>query len=108
VLLERMVANLVENAVRHNHAGGSIWIRTRRQDGSSLLELENTGPRVSTEQIPVLFEPFARAEQRVGFDQGVGLGLSIADAIARAHGAEIRARERAGGGLELTVTVAGD
>jgi signal transduction histidine kinase len=107
VLLERMVANLVENAVRHNHPGGSIWVRTRHHDGSSVLEVENTGPPVSAAQIPVLFEPFARAEQRVGFDQGVGLGLSIADAIARAHGAEISARERDGGGLELTVTIAG-
>jgi signal transduction histidine kinase len=108
VLLERMVANLVENAVRHNHPGGSIWIRTRRQDGSSLLELANTGPLVTAAEIPALFQPFTRAEQRVGFDQGVGLGLSIADAIARAHDAEICARERDGGGLELTLTVPGD
>ncbi|HEX3618509.1 MAG TPA: HAMP domain-containing sensor histidine kinase [Solirubrobacteraceae bacterium] len=107
VLLERMVANLVENAVRHNHRGGSIWIRTRHQDGSSVLEVENTGPQVAAGQIPVLFEPFARAEQRVSFDQGVGLGLSIAEAIARAHDAEISARERDGGGLALTVTVPG-
>jgi signal transduction histidine kinase len=108
VLLERMVANLVENAVRHNHPGGSVWIRTRHQDGNSVLEVENTGPPVPAEQIRALFEPFARAEQRVSFDQGVGLGLSIADAIARAHDAEICARERDGGGLALTVTVPGD
>jgi signal transduction histidine kinase len=107
VLLERMVANLVDNAVRHNHRGGSIWIRTRQQDGSSVLEVENTGPVVSAEQITVLFEPFARAKERVSFDQGVGLGLSIADAIARAHDAQISARERHGGGLELTVTLQG-
>ena len=106
VLLERMVANLVENAVRHNHPGGSIWIRTRQRDGSSVLEVENTGPVVAADQIRVLFEPFARAKQRLNFEDGVGLGLSIADAIARAHGAELSACERAGGGLELTVTVA--
>ncbi len=106
VLLERMVANLVENAVRHNHPGGSIWIRTRREDGSSVLEVENTGPVVAADQIPVLFEPFARAKQRLSFEDGVGLGLSIAEAIARAHDADLCARERPGGGLELTVTVA--
>jgi signal transduction histidine kinase len=101
-----MVANLVENAVRHNHPGGSVWIRTRRQDGRSVLEVENTGLVVAADQIPVLFEPFPRAKQRLSFEDGVGLGLSIADAIARAHDAELSARERPGGGLELTVTVA--
>jgi signal transduction histidine kinase len=105
VLLERMIANLVENAVRHNHSGGSIWIRTHRHDGSSVFEVSNTGPQVSADQIPVLFEPFARATQRVNSDDGVGLGLSIADAIARAHDAEISARGRPEGGLELSVTV---
>ncbi len=107
VLLERMVANLVENAVRHNHADGSIWIHTHRQNGSSVLQVSNTGPEVSAAQIPILFEPFARAEQRVSSDDGVGLGLSIADAIARAHQAEILARERPGGGLDLLVTLPG-
>ncbi|HWE59896.1 MAG TPA: HAMP domain-containing sensor histidine kinase [Solirubrobacteraceae bacterium] len=105
VLLERMVANLVENAVRHNHPGGSIWIRTHRQSGSSVFEVANTGPEVPAEQIPILFEPFARAQQRVNFDDGVGLGLSIADAIARAHDARITAQQRPGGGLDLSVRV---
>ena len=105
VLLERMVANLVENAVRHNHQGGSVWIRTGREDGSGVLEVANTGPAVAADQIPILFEPFARAEQRVNFDDGVGLGLSIADTIARAHGARISARARPEGGLELSVAV---
>ena len=107
VLIERLVANLVQNAVRHNHHGGSIWIRTHRQNGGSVFELSNSGPAVDSEQIPLLFEPFARAQQRVGFDDGVGLGLSIADAIARAHDGEIAARPRAEGGLELTVRLPG-
>jgi signal transduction histidine kinase len=107
VLLERMIANLVENAVRHNHPGGTIWIRTHRQSDGSVFEVANTGPKVPAEQIPVLFEPFARAEQRVNFDDGIGLGLSIADAIARAHDARISAHERPGGGLELSVILPG-
>jgi signal transduction histidine kinase len=105
VLLERMVANLVENAVRHNHPGGSVWVSTGRRNDVSVFTVSNTGPAVAAEQIPTLFEPFARAEERVGFDGGVGLGLSIADAIARAHDAAISARQRPGGGLELTVTL---
>ncbi|MDE3132516.1 MAG: HAMP domain-containing histidine kinase [Acidobacteriota bacterium] len=105
VLLERMIANLVDNAVRHNHSGGSIWIHTHQQNGSSVFEVANTGPQVPEDQIDVLFEPFARAKQRLDYGDGVGLGLSIADAIARAHQAEISARGRPEGGLELSVTL---
>jgi signal transduction histidine kinase len=105
VLLERMVANLVDNAVRHNNAGGWIGIRTRRHDGNTLLEIANTGADIRSEQIPTLFEPFARINQRVGSEDGAGLGLSIADAIGRAHAATITARPRPEGGLEIAVTV---
>jgi signal transduction histidine kinase len=105
VLLERMIANLVENAVRHNADGGSIWIRTHQQRESSVFEVANTGPDVPAEQIPILSEPFARARQRVNHADGVGLGLSIAGAIARAHNATITAHPRPGGGLELSVSI---
>ena len=105
VLLERMIANLVENAVRHNTPGGWIGIRTIQHGDSAMFEIANTGPSVPAEQIPTLFEPFARAKQRLGSSDGVGLGLSIADAIARAHDAAITARARPGGGLEMSVTI---
>ena len=105
LLLERMVSNLVENAVRHNEPGGWIAIRTVRHDDTGLLEIANTGPVLTAEQIPMLFEPFARAQQRLHSSDGVGLGLSIASAIARAHNATITARPRPGGGLEMTVAI---
>ena len=105
VLLERMIANLVENAVRHNNPGGWIGIRTIQQADSAVFEIANTGPSVPAEQIPTLFEPFARAKQRLNSSDGVGLGLSIASAIARAHNATITARPRPGGGLEMSVTI---
>ncbi len=105
VLLERMIANLVENAVRHNNAGGWIAIRTMQQADSAVFEIANTGPGVPAEQIPTLFEPFARAKQRLNPSDGVGLGLSIANAIACAHDATITARPRPGGGLEVSVTI---
>ena len=105
VLLERMIANLVENAVRHSNPGGWIGIRTIRQGDSAVFEIANTGASIPAELIPHLFEPFARAKQRVNSSDGVGLGLSIARAIARAHHATITARPRSGGGLELSVTV---
>lgn len=105
VLLERMVANLVDNAVRHNVEDGWIGVRTLRRDGSVAVEVANTGPPVAAEQIPALLEPFARAAERLSAGDGVGLGLSIASAIAAAHGTAIDARPREGGGLDVSVTL---
>jgi signal transduction histidine kinase len=105
VLLERMIANLIDNAVRHNNPGGWIGIRTIQQADGAVFKIANTGPTVPAEQIPTLFEPFARAEQRLNPADGVGLGLSIANTIARAHDATITASPRPGGGLELSVTI---
>ena len=106
VLLERMVANLVDNAVRHNTAAGWVQVRTGQDDGGqALLEVANTGPEVTAGQIPTLFEPFARAAERTHAADGVGLGLSIASAIAVAHDAKLTARPRAGGGLEVSVVL---
>jgi signal transduction histidine kinase len=105
VLLERMIANLVENAVRHNSVGGHISLRTGNEANAAVFEIANTGAEVTEAQIPTLFEPFARARQRINSMDGVGLGLSIAKAIATAHGASITARARPGGGLQVSVTV---
>jgi signal transduction histidine kinase len=105
VLIQRMIANLVENAVRHNTPDGWIGIRTLHDSDGALFEIANTGARVPAEQIPTLFEPFARAEQRLNSSDGVGLGLSIASAIARAHHAAINARPRPDGGLVVSVTL---
>jgi signal transduction histidine kinase len=70
-----------------------------------VFEIANTGAGIPADQIPTLFEPFARAKQRLNHADGVGLGLSIANAIARAHNATISARPRPGGGLEMSITI---
>ncbi len=106
VLLERMVANLVDNAVRHNVTGGWITVRTGLADGEAMFEVTNTGPEVAANKIPRLFEPFSRGAERLDPMDGVGLGLSIASAIAGAHHATIDARPRAGGGMEIRVAFA--
>ncbi|HTF55138.1 MAG TPA: ATP-binding protein [Pseudonocardia sp.] len=105
VLTERLVANLVDNAMRHNVAGGRVEVSTAARDGCAVLAVANTGLAVPPEALGRLFHPFVRLDgRRVGHDTGHGLGLSIVDAIAAAHGAAIIAHARTGGGLSIEVT----
>jgi len=102
-LAERLAANLVDNAVRHNVPGGWVEVATGIRSGRSVLSVSNTGPVIAPDQVERLFQPFARLEAtRLGRD-GLGLGLSIVTAIAAAHDADLRARPLAGGGLEVEV-----
>jgi signal transduction histidine kinase len=107
VLLERIALNLVQNAVRYNvPEDGWVEVTTEAQHGQAVLVVSNTGPVVPAYEIDNLFEPFRRLRQeRTGSDRGVGLGLSIARSVARAHGGRIIAEPREGGGLVMRVTL---
>lgn len=98
-LLDRLVTNLVQNAIRHNAAGGTAYIHT-----SDTLVVENTGPVIAADVAATLFEPFRRLDERVDLSHGVGLGLSIVQSVARAHGGNATASARPSGGLRVTVT----
>jgi signal transduction histidine kinase len=104
-LLERMISNLVDNAVRHNEPGGWIRVRTFSTDSSACLEIANSGPFVPDDAVPSLFEPFRRMEARTGVRDGTGLGLSIARSVATAHQATVTARSQPDGGLGISVVV---
>ncbi|MER5255001.1 ATP-binding protein [Streptomyces sp. NPDC002855] len=101
VLLDRLVHNLVANAVHYNVKGGRVEVRT----GPDGIEVTNTGPVVPPDTVPHLFEPFRRLRERThARGEGAGLGLSIVDAIARAHGAQTTAEANGeGGGLSVRV-----
>ena len=102
-LVKRLMANLVDNAVRHNVPGGQVDVRTGMPGGRPTLSVANTGPDVPTADVARLLQPFQRlAADRTG--NGLGLGLSIVDAVATAHGARLTLEPRAGGGLEVTVS----
>ncbi|MFF5425571.1 MULTISPECIES: sensor histidine kinase [unclassified Streptomyces] len=107
VLLERIALNLLQNAVRYNvPEGGWVEVTTETAHGQAVLVVSNTGPVVPAYEIDNLFEPFRRLRQeRTGSDKGVGLGLSIARSVARAHGGRIIAEPREGGGLVMRVTL---
>ncbi|MFF4387830.1 MULTISPECIES: sensor histidine kinase [unclassified Streptomyces] len=107
VLLERIALNLVQNAVRYNvPEGGWVEVVTEAQHDQAVLLVSNTGPVVPAYEVDNLFEPFRRLRtERTGSDKGVGLGLSIARSVARAHGGRIQAMPREGGGLVMRVTL---
>jgi signal transduction histidine kinase len=107
VLLERIALNLVQNAVRYNvPEDGWVEVTTGVEGGQALLVVANTGPVVPAYEIDNLFEPFRRLRtERTGSDKGVGLGLSIARSVARAHGGVITAEPREGGGLVMRVAI---
>jgi signal transduction histidine kinase len=104
-LAERLVANLFDNALRHNVAGGHINIATQTVTGGAVLRIDNSGPIIADEDVERLFQPFQRVESaRTNRPAGHGLGLSIVHAIADAHGAVIAARAAPGGGLSIEVS----
>lgn len=101
VLLERLVQNLLQNAVTYNVSPGSVEVTC----GPGRLVVTNTGPPIAGYEVDRLFEPFQRLTDRVGSARGTGLGLSIVRTVARAHGGDVTAEPGPAGGLRVTVTV---
>jgi signal transduction histidine kinase len=103
-LLQRMVANLIDNAVRHNINGGRIHLHVTGSGSQAALSIANTGPVVPAGQIARLLQPFQRlATGRQCAGDGAGLGLSIATAIAEAHNATLTVTPGPCGGLDIQV-----
>jgi signal transduction histidine kinase len=104
-LVERLVANLLDNAVRHNVAGGIVSVQTGSRGATAWLAVSNDGPVIEPGQVGRLYEPFERlgAERTAAGGEGFGLGLCIVRAVAAAHGAEVRTVARPAGGLSIEV-----
>ncbi|MER6578560.1 ATP-binding protein [Nonomuraea sp. NPDC001023] len=106
-LVESLVANLVDNAVRHNHPDGHVTVTTQTSGTQAALTVANSGPVIPDDQIERLFHPFQKlAPDRHGRHDGHGLGLAIVDAVTRAHRATLTADARPEGGLSITVRFA--
>jgi len=104
-LAERLVANLVDNALRHNSPGGCVEIVTGTTDAGAVLSVINTGPPVPETAVERILQPFQRLRaERTGHGEGLGLGLSIVQAIAQAHGGALAVRPQPGGGLAVQVS----
>jgi signal transduction histidine kinase len=103
-LLQRLAANLIDNAVRHNIDGGRIDVHVAGSGGRATLSIANTGTVIPAGQIARLLQPFQRlAPRRQSGGEGAGLGLSIAAAIAKAHNAALVINPRPCGGLDIQV-----
>jgi signal transduction histidine kinase len=103
-LLRTLAANLLDNAIRHNSAGGWIEIRTATLAEHARLEISNSGPAITAEQAASLTEPFRRlGAARTG--NGLGLGLSIAASVVHAHGGQLAIEPLEPGGLRVVISL---
>ena len=99
-LLERMIANLVDNGIQHNEPGGHLRVKTRTVGGHVLLTVTNGGPVIDPADAAKLTEPFRRLDRAAG---GFGLGLSIVRSVVVAHGGTIEIEAPPTGGLEVRI-----
>jgi len=107
-LLERLISNLIDNAVHHNTPGGHVELTTATRGRHAVLTVTNSGPVIPPDQVHRLLQPFQRLNgTRTRHKHGHGLGLSIVQAIATAHGAGLTADPLPEGGLAVRVTFPG-
>lgn len=97
ILLGRLAANLVDNAVRFNVPDGELLVQTHTVDGTALLVVANSGPTIAPDDVPGLFQPFRRLHDRT--THGFGLGLALVASIAGIHGGSTAAIGPPSGGL---------
>ena len=103
-LIERLISNLIENALRHNIPEGTADVIVYQRDSCATLQVTNTGPIVPADQIERLLEPFQRLDAGLAAErEGQGLGLSIVRAIADVHGASLAIRPQPAGGLDIEI-----
>jgi signal transduction histidine kinase len=101
-LLERMVANLIDNGIQHNERGGFLDVSTDVRDGCATLKVVNGGEPIEPGDAVTLADPFRRLGRASG---GFGLGLSIVRSVVDAHGGVLRLSARESGGLEVLVSM---
>ena len=103
--IRRILLILVDNALKHTPAGGTVTISTAACDAGVTLTVEDTGEGIPAAALPHIFERFYRADAARGSGSGFGLGLSIAQAIAQAHGSAITASSISGHGARFALSL---
>ncbi len=103
--LSQALGNLLSNAIRYTPAGGRVHVSARREDGSLQIHVDDDGPGIPADEIETIFQPFKRGKSAGRFPNGMGLGLSIARDLARAHGGELRVNSSPGQGSQFTLEI---
>jgi signal transduction histidine kinase len=102
--VHQVIANLLDNAVRHSPTDGRVWLSAHSDGGRTRIEVADEGPGIAQHELERVFERFYRTDgARSASDGGTGLGLAIARWIVDAHGGEIRAESRQSGGCRMVV-----
>jgi signal transduction histidine kinase len=102
--IQRLVANLLENAIKYTPSGGAIKISSFIVDSTIRMIIEDTGFGIPESELPKIFDRFYRSD-RSRTEPGIGLGLSLAKAIANAHGGDITAKSVINQGSSFIVTL---
>jgi len=102
VLLRRAIENLIANAIKFSPQGGCVRIDLRAEAEHALVEVRDHGPGVPAHELELLFRPFFRGSN-AQIAEGQGLGLTLAQRVAKAHGGEVRAENAQGGGLRVAL-----
>jgi heavy metal sensor kinase len=103
-MIQRMISNLLDNAIKYTPSGGSVTVFMNEKDTQLAVSIKDTGCGISPKDLPHIFERFYRCDQSRS-QSGIGLGLSLARAIARAHGGDITAESIVNQGSTFTVTL---
>ncbi len=99
-LIERVVVNLVDNAVKHNQPGGWVTMTVKAEGDEAVLQVANGGEVLSPDQVDLILQPFQRTNRN---RPGYGLGMTIVQSVVKAHEGTIQVEPRDEGGLVVTV-----
>jgi signal transduction histidine kinase len=106
--VERIIENLVMNAMRHTEDGASIWLRVGPAPGAALIAVDDDGPGVPDELREAIFEPFRQGPSRSRHSPGTGIGLSLVAMFTELHGGRAWVEDRHGGGASFRIFLPGD